>query len=133
MNLYKLLDQNLIPYSSGLQKITYLKLKADYNVLYNDVQPILDIQSIVSDYEMAWNLSYSLLCPTHPLRLNVAYLLSNYYYFKLRDINKAIDLAKLSINEGIDKLSSLELNDYKESSLSMQLIYYDLKAWESKQ
>merc|ERR1712080_96850 len=82
-------------------------------------------------YKNAFELSEKALEPTHPIRLGLALNYSVCFYEILKDKKKACQLAKDAFDEAISKLDTLAENDYKDSTLIMQLLRDNLTLWTS--
>jgi hypothetical protein len=84
-------------------------------------------------YEGAMNLAEKHLEATHPIRLGLALNYSVCYYEILNEPKKACDLAKSAFDLAISKLDRLKEEDYKDSTLIMQLLRDNLTLWTSDQ
>jgi len=82
-------------------------------------------------YEQAFKLAKNHLAPTHPTRLGLALNFSVCYYEILKEPQKACDLAKEAFDLAISKLDQLRDEEYKDSTLIMQLLRDNLTLWMS--
>lgn len=73
------------------------------------------------------------LPPTNPIRLGLALNFSVFYYEIENDSKKACDLAKKAFDDAIAELDSLKDDNYKDSTLIMQLLRDNLTLWTSGQ
>jgi len=70
---------------------------------------------------------------THPTRLGLALNFSVCYYEILKEPEKACELAKKTFDEAIEKLDELKDEDYRDSTLILQLLRDNLALWTSEQ
>lgn len=82
-------------------------------------------------YGEAFKLAEAHLEPTHPTRLGLALNFSVCYYEILRQPQEACDLAKSAFDLAIAKLDKLKDDEYKDSTLIMQLLRDNLTLWMS--
>lgn len=73
----------------------------------------------------------SSLRPTDPIRLSEALRLSNFFYDTLNDPARACQLAKKAFDDAILELDELQEDDYKDSTVLMQLLRDQLTLWTS--
>ena len=73
----------------------------------------------------------SKLATTHPIRLGLALNFSVFYYEIMNDHERACTLAKTAFDEAIAELDSLQEDNYKDSTLIMQLLRDNLTLWTS--
>lgn len=116
-------------------KVFYLKMLGDYwryraesasdSTSYNT--------SAQQSYEQAMELAEAHLEATHPIRLGLALNYSVCYYEILNKPAKACDLARSAFDLAISKLDRLKEEDYKDSTLIMQLLRDNLTLWQSDQ
>ena len=71
------------------------------------------------------------LATTHPIRLGLALNFSVFYYEIMNDHDKACNLAKKAFDDAIAELDSLHEENYKDSTLIMQLLRDNLTLWTS--
>jgi len=148
MNILDLLEQHLIPSAavdsgeSGTteaekmeSKVFYHKMKGDY-LRYlaefttgNDRKEAAE-KSLVA-YKEASDSAYEFLATTHPIRLGLALNFSVFYYEILNSPDRACRLAKQAFDEAIAELESLSDDNYKDSTLIMQLLRDNLTLWTS--
>ena len=69
------------------------------------------------------------LATTHPIRLGLALNFSVFYYEIKNDHDKACALAKTAFDDAIAELDSLKEDNYKDSTLIMQLLRDNLTLW----
>lgn len=117
----------------GEAQVFYLKMAGDYfRYLAEAVNsPENNEEKSAEYYKKAFELSQSVLEPTHPIRLGLALNYSVCFYEILKDKKKACQLAKDAFDEAISKLDRLEESDYKDSTLIMQLLRDNLTLWTS--
>ena len=71
------------------------------------------------------------LATTHPIRLGLALNFSVFYYEIMNDHEKACQLAKKAFDDAISELDNLQEDNYKDSTLIMQLLRDNLTLWTS--
>lgn len=98
-----------------------------YSAEFAPIQENSDLA--LKNYDAALTLATTGLAPTHPIRLGLALNFSVCYYEILGDHEKACALAKSSFDEAATKLETLQDNDYKDSTLIMQLLRDNLSLW----
>lgn len=119
------------------EQVFYLKMAGDYyryltESVYSDKND--DYKNKTKEfYDKAYEIAAEHLAPTCPIRLGLALNYSVCYYEILKDPDKACTLAKNAFDEAISKLDALEENDYKDSTLIMQLLRDNLTLWTSDQ
>lgn len=143
-----LLDEQLITFSKTKKDdqpevhIFYLKMKGDY---YRYLAEILPEEGKEKDqklgkypnaakdaYQAAMDVASEKLDVTNPTRLGLALNFSVCYYEILQDKSKACSLAKKAFDDAISKLDMLNDNNYKDSTLIMQLLRDNLTLWTSE-
>ncbi len=80
-------------------------------------------------YSYALKLAHAHLPPNHPYRLGVSLNYSVTLYEILKDRKQAVDLAKNAFDSAIHLLDSLDEQQYKDSTLTMQLLRDNLTLW----
>jgi 14-3-3 protein epsilon len=137
----ELLDRNLVPAAAkGANveaQVFYLKMAGDYYRYFAEFQPeAAHAQSALSNYEKAYKLATEgdgstapALPPTHPIRLGLALNFSVCHYEILKQPEEACKLAKKAFDEAVSKLEGLTENEYKDSTLIMQLLRDNLTLW----
>lgn len=119
-------------FTAGEAQVFYLKMAGDYyRYLAEAVVSTENEKQSADYYKRAFELSEKVLEPTHPIRLGLALNYSVCFYEILKDKKKACQLAKDAFDEAISKLDKLEENDYKDSTLIMQLLRDNLTLWTS--
>lgn len=138
----ELLENDLIPtcgesgtdeVSKAESKVFYLKMKGDYYRYLAEVATGDDRDKTIEEsrqaYELAKETSQEKLQSTHPIRLGLALNFSVFYYEILNDSAKACELAKMAFDDAISELDKLEEDNYKDSTLIMQLLRDNLTLW----
>jgi len=124
--------EEVIKSVDGEAQVFYLKMAGDYyRYLAETVQQKEHENSAADYYKQAFELSQKVLEPTHPIRLGLALNFSVCYYEILKEKKKACQLAKDAFDEAISKLDKLGEEDYKDSTLIMQLLRDNLTLWTS--
>lgn len=132
-----LLNAHLIPAAEAAEdaqeaSVFYLKMAGDYcryKAESSDDQE--DKLAAGKFYERAYAIAQEHLTTTHPIRLGLALNYSVCFYEILKDKKKACDLAKTAFDDAISKLDKLQTNEYKDSTLIMQLLRDNLTLWTS--
>jgi len=113
------------------EKVFYLKMAADYyRYLTESVQGESNKEKTKEYYEKAFKEAAH-LDPTHPIRLGLALNFSVCKFEILGQKAEACKMAKEAFDEAISKLDHLAENDYKDSTLIMQLLRDNLTLWRS--
>jgi len=112
-------------------QVFYLKMCGDYyRYMAEFTKAKGDKDNAQKKYEQALKIAVH-LAPTHPTRLGLALNASVCFYEILNDKGKAKDLAKEAFDQAIQKLDSLNDNNYKDSTLIMQLLRDNLTLWSA--
>jgi 14-3-3 protein epsilon len=130
-DIITLIEATLLPAASTDEsKVFFYKMKGDYHRYHAEVgsaeqQKDLALQS----YQKASELATASLAPTHPVRLGLALNFSVFYYEILKQPEKGCALAKQAFDDAVAELDALSDEDYKESTLIMQLLRDNLTLW----
>ena len=136
MNTISILDEKLIPnvFEKDFEgQVFFWKLKAD---CYRYICGLLSesctkgiTDTCKSCYEEAFEISKNLnFC--NPIRLGLALNFGVFYYENMNEKEKAKDLAKSTFDNGMTELYSLSEEDYKDSSMILQLLRDNLELWQ---
>merc|ERR1711904_673306 len=133
-----LLDKGLIPKSStGESKVFYQKMKADY---YRYIAEFTDggkkqeaAESARAAYAEAAAVAEKDLAVTHPIRLGLALNFSVFQYEVLQNPDEACKMARTAFEDAIAELDNVGEDNYKDSTLIMQLLRDNLTLWTSDQ
>jgi hypothetical protein len=129
--LFKFADRNKATEQS---KVFYLKMLGDYfryRAECADVAKGYD-QKSASYYGQAFGLAETTLEPTHPVRLGLALNYSVCFYEILKQPQEAIFLAQGAFDLAISKLDRLTDDQYKDSTLILQLLRDNITLWLSE-
>lgn len=134
-DIMTVIDDHLIPNSSGESNVFYYKMKGDYyrylaEFKSGDERKEAADQSLKA-YQEASTAAEAELPPTHPIRLGLALNFSVFYYEILNSPERACHLAKQAFDVAIAELDSLNEESYKDSTLIMQLLRDNLTLWTS--
>jgi len=114
-------------------RVFYLKMAGDY---YRYLAEFVVDQAYGNKakdmYQQASVVAEKKLAPTHPIRLGLALNNSVCLFEILKDKKAACELAKRAFDEAISKLDKISENEYKDSTLIMQLIRDNLALWNSE-
>lgn len=134
-DLLGLLDNYLIPASqAGEAKVFYLKMKGDYHRYYAETVPgDSQKKAALEAYEAASEVAKASLPPTHPIRLGLVLNFSVFHYEIMKQHETGFQLARLAYDEAVTELESLEEEEYRESSLIVQLLRDNLNLWSEDQ
>uniref|UniRef100_A0A183BRP9 14_3_3 domain-containing protein n=1 Tax=Globodera pallida TaxID=36090 RepID=A0A183BRP9_GLOPA len=133
-DMLDLLDKYLIPKAEGPEsQVYYLKMKGDYYRYLAEVtagkRSVVDASQ--QAYQAAFDIAKANLEPTHPTRLGLALNFSVFYFEIFNSFEKACQLAKQAFDDATAKLDTLEKENYKDSTLIMQLLRDNLALWSS--
>ena len=84
-------------------------------------------------YKDALNVAVAELPPTNPMRLGLALNFSVFCYEILETPDKAINVAQQAFDDGLAGLDDLSEEDYKDSTLIMQLLRDNITLWKSEE
>ncbi|KAL5493782.1 hypothetical protein EMCRGX_G015008 [Ephydatia muelleri] len=136
-----LLDEYLVPKADEVeQKVFYLKMKGDYYRYLAEVANPQNKEAVITNskeaYEKAMNEASSgapekQLPSTHPIRLGLALNFSVFYYEIMNAPDQACKLAKDAFDKAISELDNMGEENYKDSTLIMQLLRDNLTLWTS--
>ena len=131
-----LLQKFLIPHAtSDESKVFYLKMSGDYfryRAEYTEESKKDDVQKKAEEnYMEAMTAAREKMPPTHPNRLGLALNFSVFFYEILNAPDKACHLAKQAFDDAIAELDNLDSDQYKDSTLIMQLLRDNLTLWTS--
>ncbi|XP_017247094.1 14-3-3 protein 10 [Daucus carota subsp. sativus] len=134
--ILKILEENLVPAaSSSDSKVFYLKMKGDYFRYLSEFKIGDERKRVAEDtmnsYKAAQEIAMADLASTHPIRLGLALNFSVFYYEILNSSERACSMAKQAFEEAIAELDSLAEEQYKDSTLIMQLLRDNLTLWTS--
>jgi len=136
VDLQGLLDQYLIPCAEEVDsKVFYLKMLGDY-LRYmaetkdgdEDFKPI--VESSRQAYQQAFDLATQHMLPTDPIRLGLVLNFSVFYFEIANAAPEATSLAKQAYEDAVAKLAELDENDYKDSTMIMELLRENLALWK---
>jgi len=146
-DILQLLEVDLIPHAHPTDKeengnnegnesyVFYFKMKGDYlrylaEFSTGNKRKEAAESSLVA-YKMASDKATSTLTPTHPIRLGLALNFSVFYYEILNSPERACKLAKQAFDDAVSELDGLPEDNYKDSTLIMQLLRDNLTLWTS--
>jgi len=116
-------------------KVFYLKMRGDYYRYKAEVAIGDDRESIVKlsndAYRDAYDLAKGSMVSTHPIRLGLALNYSVFHYEIRNDHDQACQMAKGAFEEAINDLDAVSEDNYKDSTLIMQLLRDNLTLWTS--
>jgi len=116
-------------------KVFYLKMRGDYYRYKAEVATGEDRESIVKlsndAYKDAYDLAKGSMVSTHPIRLGLALNYSVFHYEIRNDHDQACQMAKGAFEEAINDLDAVSEDNYKDSTLIMQLLRDNLTLWTS--
>jgi len=130
-DILQLLDSYLIPASpNGETKVFYLKMKGDYHRYYAEVAAGDQQKRAALDaYEKAQGIAVSCLAPTHAIRLGLVLNLSVFHYEIMKQHEIGYNLAKQAYDDAVSDMDQLEDEQFRESSLIIQLLQDNLNLW----
>eukprot|EP01017_Pseudomicrothorax_dubius_P006790 TRINITY_DN12005_c0_g1_i1.p1 TRINITY_DN12005_c0_g1~~TRINITY_DN12005_c0_g1_i1.p1 ORF type:complete len:113 (+),score=12.32 TRINITY_DN12005_c0_g1_i1:256-594(+) len=89
------------------------------------------VQIAADSLNEAHEISLKHFVCTDPMRLEVELKYSVLLYDLLNEPNKAFDIAKTAFDSAIEKIEELDEDNYKDSTLLMQLLRDNLTLWNS--
>lgn len=146
--LIDLVDDKLLPLSKNPTDEVYLKkMKGDYFRYLAEFMPDIEgnrqegqgkneqiaiIQNCEQCYREADILAKNNLPPTHPLRLGLQLNMSVFEYEVLQRPGRAIQIASTALDEAFANIDKIREENFKESTLIMQLLRDNLTLWSSE-
>jgi len=116
--------------------VFFRKMEGDYNrygaEITTDDTRLMYKQRALAAYKAAQELA-STLKSTNPIRLGLALNFSVFYYEICEEKVEACDLAKNAFDTAIDQLDQLSEEEYKDSTLIMQLLKDNLTLWTAQE
>jgi len=135
VDLQDLLDKYLIPCAEEVDsKVFYLKMLGDYlrymaETKDGDEDFKLIVESSRQAYQKAFDLATEHMQPTDPIRLGLVLNFSVFYFEIANAAPEATSLAKQAYKDAVAKLAELDENDYKDSTMIMELLRENLALW----
>jgi len=126
----------IVAATSAESKVFYYKMRGDYYRYLAEFQ--LDkereasVQSSLEGYQKAEEIANKELEPTDPIRLALALNFSVFYYEIMDSQEKACQLAKKCFDEAVSGLDNLDEDQYKDSTLILQLLRDNLTLWTNE-
>ncbi|GJQ14275.1 hypothetical protein GpartN1_g6066.t1 [Galdieria partita] len=135
-DVLEIVEEHLIPSAKTSEsKVFYHKMKGDYfrylAEFLNDDERKNAAQNSLEAYKTASDIANVELPTTHPIRLGLALNFSVFYYEILNSPDRACQLAKKAFDDAIAELDALSEENYKDSTLIMQLLRDNLTLWTS--
>lgn len=133
--LIKLIDDRLLQNSkSPNNEIYFKKMKGDYfrylaELMSEQEDNAAIIQSCSRCYAEADKVAKSSLPPTHPLRLGLQLNMSVFEYEIQQQPNMAVKIATAALDEAFANIDKIKEENFKESTLIMQLLRDNLTLW----
>jgi 14-3-3 protein epsilon len=133
-DVMKVINDHLIPHATTEEsKVFYYKMKGDYYrykaEFTSDETRKEAANKSLEGYQQALDSATKHLASTNPIRLGLALNFSVFYYEILNEHSKACELAKKAFDEALGKLDELPEDDYKDSTVIMQLLRDNLTLW----
>jgi len=114
--------------------VFYLKMCGDYKRYLAEMMADDDNalkNAAIQYYEDAFKTAELILQATHPTRLGLSLNMSVCYYEIAKDQDSACALAKNAFDLAIQQLDGLSDDNYKDSTLIMQLLRDNLTIWQN--
>lgn len=133
--LIRLIDDRLLQNSkSPNNEIYFKKMKGDYYRYLAELMSEQDdnasiVESCARCYAEADKVAKSSLPPTHPLRLGLQLNMSVFEYEIQQQPNKAVKIATTALDEAFANIDKIKEENFKESTLIMQLLRDNLTLW----
>jgi 14-3-3 protein epsilon len=134
--LLTVVDRDLIPKAvSSESRVFFHKMKGDYFRYIAEFaigpQKVAAMNNAETSYTTAYDLAKNELPPTHPSRLGLALNFSVFYYEIRGEQDRACAMAKSAFDEAIPELENIGEDNYKDSTLILQLLKDNLTLWSS--
>ncbi|KAF9430784.1 14-3-3 protein [Podila epigama] len=136
-DILNVLEKHLIPKSVQHEsQVFFLKMKGDYfrylAEFLTDTKRQEAVESAGQAYQEASDIAIGELTPTHPIRLGLALNHSVFLYEIVNNPALARDSARKAFDDAIAELDTMSEEEYKDSTLIMQLIRDNLSLWASE-
>ncbi|RHY90714.1 hypothetical protein DYB37_010667 [Aphanomyces astaci] len=133
-DLVTMIDDHLLPKASNIEsQAFYHKMKGDYYLYLAEIAPSSDdgtsANQALESYEKARDLMSAELPPTHPLRLSLALNFSVFYVEILNAPDRGALMAKQSFDDAMGELDMLSEDNYRDTTLIMQLLRDNMTLW----
>jgi 14-3-3 family protein len=131
------IDRDLLPRAASSEsRVFYHKMKGDYYRYVSEfaqaTQKVNATNNAEASYTTAYDLAKNELPPTHPTRLGLALNFSVFYYEIRAEQDRACEMAKSAFDEAIPELDNISEENYKDSTLILQLLKDNLTLWSSE-
>jgi len=135
--ILNVLETKLIPKAQSIvDKIFYLKMKADYNRYLSEIYTSENFSKVTDNAEKTYTEAYELaaanLESTNPVRLGVD-LNRSVFLYEMQKIEEAIDVATKAFDEAIANIDNVSAENYKDCTLIIQLLRDNLTLWTNEQ
>jgi 14-3-3 protein epsilon len=136
-DILNLIDESLLPAAQSSEgRVFYHKMKGDYyryiaEFASGDLREKTGAKARES-YQAALDVAKVELAPTHPTRLGLALNFSVFYYEILQKSDEACQMARTAFDEAIPELDNISEENYKDSTLILQLLRDNLTLWNSE-
>jgi len=135
--ILSLIDNHLLPAVTNTQaKVFWNKMKGDYYRYIAEFEREDKRQAAqgkaFDSYQIALNEGKD-LPPTDPILLGLALNFSVFYYEIMSDKDKACEMAKKYFDAAIPLIDTLEGDDYKDTTLILQLLRDNLSLWTASE
>jgi 14-3-3 protein epsilon len=135
-DVLNVIDRDLLPKAASAEsRVFYHKMKGDYYRYVSEfaqgAQKAAATNNAETSYSTAYDLAKNELPPTHPTRLGLALNFSVFYYEIRNEQERACEMAKSAFDEAIPELDNISEENYKDSTLILQLIKDNLTLWSS--
>lgn len=133
--LIRLIDDRLLQNSkSPNNEIYFKKMKGDYyrylaELMSAQEDNVAIVENCARCYAEADKIAKSSLPPTHPLRLGLQLNMSVFEYEIQQQPNKAVKIATTALDEAFANIDKIKEENFKESTLIMQLLRDNLTLW----
>ena len=135
-DILNLIDRELLPKAASSEsRVFYHKMKGDYFRYISEYSLAAQKANATNNAEASYSTAYELakneLPPTHPTRLGLALNVSVFYYEIKNEQERACEMAKNAFDEAIPELDNISEDNYKDSTLILQLLKDNLALWTS--
>nr|XP_054771325.1 14-3-3 protein 2-like [Lytechinus pictus] len=135
-DVIELLTDTLIAHATADDsKVFYHKMEGDYSRYLAEIATAEERGDIagrsLKAYKKASEVAES-LPSTHPLKLGLVLNFSVFYYEIMGSPERACELAKTAFDNAIADLDGIKEDNYKDSTLIMQLLRDNLTLWTSE-
>jgi 14-3-3 protein epsilon len=112
----------------------YCRYQAEYQTISEnaDLYGVTAVQNAFYSYEQASEIALTEFPPSNILRLSLALNFSVFFYEIIRSVDRALLLARMAYQDGINDLNSVDGQSKKETEKLLAMINENIVLWSSE-